>query len=64
MASALSGAVGGGFNAWYVGAVTETAYLMYRERFLIEKHGPEVAVPIRPSPHRDDDKGTRRAAAS
>jgi len=39
--------VGGGFNAWYVGSVTEAAYLLYRERFLMEKYGPEVAVPVR-----------------
>jgi len=39
--------VGGGFNAWYVGSVTEAAYLLYRERFLMEKYGPEIAVPVR-----------------
>jgi len=38
--------VGGGFNAWYISAVTGTAYHLYRERFLIEKHGPELAIPI------------------
>jgi hypothetical protein len=39
--------VGAGFNGWYVGSVTETAYHLYRERFLIEKYGHEVAVHIR-----------------
>ena len=39
--------VGGGFNAWFVGSVTETAYHLYRERWLIEKHGESAAVPIR-----------------
>jgi hypothetical protein len=40
--------VGAGFNGWYVGSVTDTAYHLYRERFLIEKYGHEVAVHIRP----------------
>lgn len=34
--------VGAGFNAWYLGAVSETAYMLYRERFLIEKYGSDV----------------------
>ena len=43
----VGAAVGGGFNAWYVGNVTETAYHLYRERFLIEKYGPDAAIEIR-----------------
>jgi hypothetical protein len=43
----VGAAVGAGFNGWYVGSVTETAYHLYRERFLIEKHGHEVAVHVR-----------------
>lgn len=39
--------VGAGFNAWYVANVTETAYHLYRERFLIEKYGPDLAIPVR-----------------
>jgi hypothetical protein len=41
----VGAAVGGGFNAWYLARVTETAYHLYRERFLIEKYGPDVAIP-------------------
>ncbi len=33
--------VGGGFNAFYTGKVCDTAYYLYRERFLAEKHGPD-----------------------
>jgi hypothetical protein len=39
--------VGAGFNASYVAKVTRTAYQLYRERFLIEKYGPDVAIPMR-----------------
>lgn len=39
--------VGAGYNSWYLAQVTETAYLMYRERFLIERHGPDVAIVVR-----------------
>jgi hypothetical protein len=39
--------VGAGFNAWYVANVSETAYHLYRERFLIEKYGPDLAIPVR-----------------
>ncbi len=31
--------VGAGFNAWYLHEVTHTAYMLYRERFLVEKYG-------------------------
>ena len=34
--------VGAGFNAWYLDAVTEAAYMLSRERFLIEKYGSDV----------------------
>ncbi len=44
---AVGALVGGGYNAWYIGEVTTTAYLLYRERFLIAQHGPEIAVEIR-----------------
>lgn len=37
----------GGYNAWYMGRVTDTAYHLYRERFLVEKYGPEVLVSVR-----------------
>jgi hypothetical protein len=44
----VAGAViGGGYNAWYIGEVTEAAYHLYRERFLVERHGPEIAVAVR-----------------
>ena len=33
--------VGGGFNAYYTARVCDTAYYLYRERFLAEKHGPD-----------------------
>ncbi|MDC0683126.1 EcsC family protein [Sorangium atrum] len=39
--------VGAGFNAWYVANVTVTAYHLYRERFLIEKYGPDLSIPVR-----------------
>jgi hypothetical protein len=35
------------FNAWFVRTVTQAALQLYRERFLIEKRGPQVAVPVR-----------------
>jgi hypothetical protein len=34
--------VAGGYNAWLMRAVTQGAYHMYRERFLVEKHGEDV----------------------
>ena len=40
-------AVGGGVNAWYMATVTQTAYLLYRERFLMRTYGPEVGIPVR-----------------
>lgn len=41
----LAGAVvAGGYNAWFVGHVTEMAHQLYRERFLLRKHGEGVAA--------------------
>jgi len=34
--------VGSGFNALYTTRVTETAYYLYRERFLFYKYGPDI----------------------
>ena len=34
--------VGGGFNVYYTSKVCDAAYFLYRERFLAEKHGPDV----------------------
>jgi hypothetical protein len=34
-------------DAWFVGRVARMAHPIYRERFLIAKHGPGVAVPVR-----------------
>lgn len=47
IAPLVGAGVGGGFNAWYVAKVTETAYHLYRERFLIEKYGADFAIPVR-----------------
>lgn len=41
----VGGVVAAGFNAHYLGEVTKTAFNLYRERFLIEKYGPEVLTP-------------------
>lgn len=38
--------VGAGYNAWYLGQVTDCAAAMYRERFLIELHGPDIATAV------------------
>jgi hypothetical protein len=39
----IAGAViAGGYNAWLMRAVTATAYHLFRERFLLEKHGEEI----------------------
>lgn len=35
--------VGSGFNAFYTNKVTETAYYLYRERFLYQKYGPDIS---------------------
>jgi hypothetical protein len=43
----IGAVVGGGFNAWFLAEVTETASYVYRERFLMEKYGPQVAVEVR-----------------
>lgn len=38
----VGGAVGGGFNAWYIGKVCFAARMVYRERFLREKYGEQL----------------------
>ena len=38
----MGAAVGGGFNAFYAAQVCDTAYHLYRERFLVEKYGPDM----------------------
>ena len=47
LAPLVGAGVGAGFNAWYVANVAETAYHLYRERFLIEKYGADFAIPVR-----------------
>jgi hypothetical protein len=39
--------IAGAFNAWFIRTVTQAAFQVYRERFLIEKRGPQVAVAVR-----------------
>lgn len=39
--------MGAGMNVWFVSSITEAAYMIYRERFLMQKYGAGVAVPIR-----------------
>jgi hypothetical protein len=39
--------VAAAFNAWFMKTLTVSAFQLYRERFLIEKHGPQVVVPVR-----------------
>lgn len=39
---AAGAAVGGGFDAYFTSRVCDTAYHLYRERFLAEKYGPET----------------------
>jgi hypothetical protein len=38
---------GGSYNAWFVRTVAQSARQLYRERFLITKHGARMAVPVR-----------------
>ena len=45
----LGAGVAATFNAWFARTVTQTAYQLYRERFLVEKRGPEVVVQVRPT---------------
>jgi hypothetical protein len=37
------------FNAWFARTVTQTAYQLYRERFLVAKRGPQIVVQVRPA---------------
>ena len=41
----VGAAVGGGVNAWYMASIVETAYVLYRKRFLIRRYGADAAVP-------------------
>lgn len=43
----VGGVIGAGMNAWFVSSITESAFMLYRERFLIEKYGVEAAVAAR-----------------
>ena len=45
----LGAFIGGGFNRWFVGQVVQMAEMMYRERFLIRKHGLETVRTIVPA---------------
>jgi hypothetical protein len=50
----IGAGVAAAFNAWFASRVTQTAFQLYRERFLIRKRGPQIAVPVRPlsaAPH-------------
>jgi len=39
--------VGGGYTAFYLSSLTESAYHLYRKRFLVMRYGPNVIVPVR-----------------
>lgn len=39
---ALGGAIGAGFDTYYISRVCDAAYFLYRERFLARKYGPDV----------------------
>lgn len=54
------GFVGAGFNTMFIGKVCDSAYFLYRERFLAEKYGPEfIAEVVAPAstlePELEDD---------
>lgn len=38
----VGGAIGAGFDVYFMSKVCETAYMLYRERFLAEKYGVEI----------------------
>ncbi len=42
----MGAAVGAATNTWFIRNVAQVGRQIYRERFLIAKHGPEVAVPV------------------
>jgi hypothetical protein len=42
----VGAAIGGGFNRAFLDEVCDTAELLYTERWLIRKHGPELAVDV------------------
>ena len=39
---AVGGVIGGGFNSYFTSKVCEAAFLLYRERFLLEKYGEKI----------------------
>jgi hypothetical protein len=43
----IGAGVGGGYNALYMAAITKSARMMYRERFLVSRHGPDAIVRVR-----------------
>ena len=47
---AIGAAVGGGFNAYFTMKVCDSAYFLYRERFLLQKYGADVIdMPVKPA---------------
>ena len=42
MIPVMGAAIGGGYNAYFTSKVCETAWYLYRERFLAEKYGFEI----------------------
>lgn len=46
--------IGGGFNAYYTNKVCESAYYLYRERFLAQKYGADI-IDISVEPTKDYD---------
>jgi hypothetical protein len=43
----LGAGLAAAFNTWFLRTLSETAYQLYRERFLLAKRGPGVVVPVR-----------------
>jgi hypothetical protein len=39
--------VGAAFDVWFLREVTRMAFQLYRERFLIQRYGPQVAINVR-----------------
>ena len=48
----ISAIIGGGFNLYYTNRVCDSAFFLYRERFLAQKYGPEV-IEITVQPAKD-----------
>jgi hypothetical protein len=59
----VGAAVGAAFDVWFLHEVTRMAFQLYRERFLIHKHGPQVAVSVRGYDRRYETGATPSAAA-